>query len=126
MTFATAAVTAFNTACATASATALSGGTLEFLNSGGTVLASVPLGTPTASGAVTTMSGFPRTVSATADGNVASARYRTSTPADWKTDITVGLAGSGAQVIMSELALVTDQSVQVNSATLTHSGTAAA
>ena len=125
MTFAAAAITAFNTSSASASATSLNGGTVDFLSAGGTVLATASLGTPTASGAVTTMGGFPKTVTASADGTVASARLRTSAAADWKAGITVGLTGSGAQVIMSDLALVTGQSVQINSATLTHSGTAA-
>lgn len=125
MTFAAAAITAFNTSSASASATALNGGTVDFLNSGGTVLASASLGTPAASGAVTTMGGFPKTVTASAEGTVASARLRTSAPADWKTGVSVGLTGSGAQIIMSTLALVAGQSVQINSATLTHSGTAA-
>lgn len=125
MTFAAAAVTAFNTSSAGASATALLNGTLEFLNAGGDVLASAPLGTPTASGAVTTMGGYPRTVTASVAGTVASARFRTSAAANWKTGITVGLTGSGAEVILSELALLVGQSVQIASATLTHSGTAA-
>lgn len=125
MTFSATAITAFDNADAAASATSLAGGTIELLNSGGTVLASASLGTPTASGAVTTMGGFPKTVSAAADGTVASARYRTSGGQDWKTGMTVGLSGSGAQVIMSDLAVVTGQSVQINSATLTHTGSAA-
>lgn len=124
MTFASAAITAFNNAAAAASATALASGTLEFLDSGGSILASAGLGTPTSSGAVTTMSGFPKTVSGTA-GTIASARYRTSAPADWKTGITVGLSGSGAQVILSSLTIAAGQPVTVTSATLTHSGSAA-
>ena len=55
----------------------------------------------------------------------ASARYRTSASADWKTGITVGLSGSGAQVILSSLTIGAGQSVQVTSATLTHSGASA-
>jgi hypothetical protein len=125
MTFEAAAITAFNTAAAAASATALSGGTVELLSAGGAILASASLGTPTGSGALTTMGGFPKTVTAVADGIVASARYRTSAPANWKTGMTVGLAGSGAQVILSSLSLVTGQSVQFTSATLSHSGASA-
>jgi hypothetical protein len=125
MTVSSTAVTAFNAACATASATNLSGGTVEVLNAGGTVLASASLGTPTASGAVTTMGGFPKTVTAAATGTAVSARYRNSASADWKTGMSVGLSGSGAQVILSALDLTAGQSVQFNSATLTHTGTAA-
>jgi len=124
MTFASAAITAFNAAAAAASATALASGTLDFLDSGGSILASAGLGTPTSSGAVTTMGGFPKTVSGTA-GTIASARYRTSAAADWKTGITVGLSGSGAQVILSSLTIGSGQSVTVTSATLTHSGASA-
>lgn len=124
MTFSAAAITAFNTADAAASATSLASGTLEFLDSGGSILASAGLGTPTSSGAVTTMGGFPKTVSGTA-GTIASARYRTAGAADWKTGMTVGLSGSGAQVILSSLTITSGQSVTVSSATLTHSGASA-
>ena len=124
MTFSSAALTAFANAAAAASATALVSGDLDFLDAGGAILATVDLGTPTASDAVTTMSGFPRTAAGTA-GTIASARYRTSAGGDWKTGITVGLAGSGAQVILSALTITSGQSVQVTSATLTHSGTSA-
>lgn len=125
MTLAAAAVTAYNNAAASAAVTGLTGGTVDLLDSGGTVLASASLGTPTASGAVTTMGGFPKTVTAAASGTVASARYRTSASADWKTGMTVGLSGSGANVILSSLSITSGQSVQFNSATLTHNGTAA-
>lgn len=124
MTFSAAALTAFNNAAAAASASALASGDLDFLDSGGSILATVDLGTPTSSGAVTTMGGFPKTVSGTA-GTIASARYRTSASADWKTAISVGLSGSGAQVILSSLTIGAGQSVQVTSATLTHSGASA-
>lgn len=124
MTFSVAALTAFANAAAPASAAALVSGDLDLLDAGGAILATVDLGTPTASGAVTTMSGFPRTAAGTA-GTIASARYRTSAGGDWKTGITVGLAGSGAQVILSSLTIGAGQSVQVTSATLTHTGSAA-
>lgn len=122
MTFESAAITAFNNAAAAASATALAGGTLEFLDAGGAILASASLGTPTSAGPVATMGGYPRTVSGTA-GTIASARYRTSAPGDWKSSMSVGLAGSGAQVIVSSLTIGAGQSVTVSSATLTHTAT---
>ena len=125
MTFSASAVTAFNTSSAAQSATSLAAGKVDLLDSGGVVLASASLGTPTSSGAVTTMGGFPKTVTATAAGNVASARYRTAASADWKTGMTVGLAASGAEVILTSLALSIGQPVQFNSANLTHTGTAA-
>ena len=124
MTFASAAITAFDAADAAASAAVLVGGDLDFLDAGGGILATADLGTPTSSGNVTTMGGFPKTVSGTA-GTIASARYRTSASADWKTAISVGLSGSGAQVILSSLTIGSGQSVTVTSATLTHSGASA-
>lgn len=183
MTLATAAVTAYNNAAANAAITGLTGGTVEILDSGGAVLASAGLGTPTASGAVTTMGGFPKTVTASGSGTPASARYRNSAAANWKTGMPVGLSaaaapawatstayvagdkrtaganqyncttpgtsassgsgptgtGSGitdgtaaweyispanAQVQLSSLSITSGQSVQVNSATLTHDGAA--
>jgi hypothetical protein len=123
MTLAAAAVTAYNNASATAAIAGLTNGTVEILDAGGVVLASASLGTPTASGAVTTMGGFPKTSTAAATGTAASARYRTSAPADWKTGMSVGT--SGADVILSSLSITAGQSVQFNSATLTHNGTAA-
>ena len=119
MTLSATALTAIAAAAASTSATALTGGALELLSAGGAVLATASLGTPTASGAVTTMGGYPRTVNATA-GTIASARYRTSGALDWKSDMTVGLAGSGAQVIVSSLTITSGQQVTISSATLTH------
>lgn len=91
MTLSSAAYAAF----AAASATALTSGTLELLSASGAALATASLGTPTAAGAVTTMGGYPRTVSGTA-GTIASARYRTSSAVDWMTDMTVGLTSEAA------------------------------
>jgi hypothetical protein len=125
MTLSATALTAFNTADAAASVTGLASGTVQILDAGGTVLASASLGTPTASGAVMTGGGFPKTVTAAATGTAASARMRTSGAADWKTAMSVGLSGSGAQVILSSLSVTSGQSVQFNSATLSHSGTSA-
>ena len=120
MTLSAAALTAFAAARAAASASALVSGDLDLLDAGGAVLATADLGTPTASGAVTTMGGYPRTVPGTA-GTIASARFRTSAGGDWITDMTVGLSGSGAQVILSSLTIGIGQSVLINSAILTHS-----
>ena len=89
-------------AYASHNATALAGGFLDLLNSGGSVLAVFNLNTPsagTSSGPVTTFAGFPKSASGTA-GTVASARLRTSTGADFRTGIPVGIPGSGAPVIV--------------------------
>ena len=109
-------------AAAGASATGLAGGTVELLDGAGTVLASASVGTPTAAGAVVTMSGYPRTVTGTA-GAIASARYRTAGGGAWKVAMTVGLADSGAQVIVSALAILAGQQVTIVSATLSHAAT---
>lgn len=120
MSFSAAALALFASADAAASATALAGGTVDFLSSGGTVLASASLGTPTAAGAVTTGSGFPRSVPAVATGTVASARLRTSGGDGHAAGITVGLPGSGAQAILSALSVTAGQTVTVDSVALTH------
>lgn len=111
-------------AAAGASAAGLAGGTLDLLDAGGAVLASASVGTPTAAGGVVTMSGYPRTVNGTA-GTIASARYRTAGGGNWKSGMTVGLAGSGAQVIVSSLTVLTGQQVTISSATLNHAATVA-
>ena len=115
MTYQTAALTAF----AAASITPLNGGALQLLDSGSGVLATYPLDTPssTVSGSVQTFAGYPKSTTATA-GTVASARFRTSAAADWKTSVPVGIPGSGAQVIVnngsSTLALTAGQTVTVS------------
>lgn len=123
MTFSSDALTAFNTANAASSAAALAAGTLEILDSGGAILVSVGLGTPTSSGATTTMGGFPKTVTASATGTAASARYRTSAAANWKTGMSVGV--SATDVVMTTLSVVSGQSITISSATLAHSSTSA-
>jgi hypothetical protein len=124
MTFEAAALADF----AAASATALNGGSLELLASGGAVLATYPLNTPagSSSGPVTTFSGFPKSAQAQA-GIVASARFRKAGGAIYKSAITVGIPGSGAQVIINNnvgsLVLTAGQSAEVLAGpTLTHAG----
>lgn len=128
MTFGAAALAAY----AAADATALAGGSIQILDSGGTVLSTHPFNSGTAgssSGAVFTAAGFPKTTTASASGDAASARFRTSGAADYKTGITVGIAGSGAQVIIDNglgtLAIASGQAVTIAaSPTLTHSNPA--
>jgi hypothetical protein len=122
MTFEAAALADF----AAASATALNGGAIELLSSGGAVLASAPLNTPagTSSGPVTTFAGFPKTATAQA-GTVASARLVKAGGAVYKSAVTVGIPGSGAQVIVNNgsntLVLAAGQPVEIAaSPTLTH------
>jgi hypothetical protein len=123
MTLSAAALTAINNAAAAASATALASGTVEILDGSGNVLASAGLGAPTSSGATTTMGGFPKTVTASGSGTAATARYRTSAAADWKTGMPCGT--SGTQVVLSSLSITAGQSVLITSATLAHSATSA-
>lgn len=119
MTLSVSALAAISTAAAATSATNLAGGTVEILDAGGAVLASAGLGTPTSSGATTTMGGFPKSVTASGTGTAATARYRTSAATDWKTGMPCGT--SGTQVVLSSLSITSGQTVTINSATLVHS-----
>jgi len=116
MTFSAEALAAF----ATVSAASLASGDLDLLDASGNIVATFDLGAPTSNGATTTMSGFPRTSLAASGNTIASARYRTSSGGNWKTGMTVGLANSGAQVILSSLTPTVGQNVTINSATLAH------
>ena len=123
MTFQAAALAAY----AAADGAALAGGSIQILDSGSVVLTTHPLNTPasTSAGPVSTFAGFPKSAAALASGNAASARLRTSGGADYKTGLSVGIAGSGAQVIIDNgagtLAITAGASVQIAAGpTLTH------
>lgn len=114
-------------AYASADAAQLAGGSIQLLDSGGAVLATVAFNAGSAgtvAGAVMTAAGMPKTVTASASGAVAGARMRTSAAVDYQTGLTVGIPGSGAQVIVDNgagtLALAAGDQVTVLSATLTH------
>ena len=115
MTYQAAALAAF----AAASVAPLNSGSLQLLDIGGAVLATYPLDalSSTAVGSVQTFYGFPKSTTATA-GTVASARFRTSAAVDWKTGVSVGIPGSGAQVVVNNgsgtLVLTTGQTVTVS------------
>lgn len=100
------------------------GGKLELGTSGmGSVLATITLGATsgTVSGPVLTLSGFPRSdTSADAAGIAASARIRTAADADVITGLTVGVSGSGADVIVDNTNMAVGQTVTINSSTFTH------
>jgi len=89
----------------------------------GTVLATIALGNPiaaAASGAVLTLSGFPRSdTSADNTGTAAAARIRT---ASGGTDIITGLTvgTSGADINLDSLSITAGQTVTISSATITH------
>lgn len=88
----------------------------------GAVLATFTLdATPgVVSGAVLTLSGFPKSdVSADATGQAAAARIRTGAGVDVVTGLTVGT--SNADILLGSTALVAGQLVTLSSATITHS-----
>lgn len=89
----------------------------------GTVLATIALGNPiaaAASGAVLTLSGFPRSdTSADNAGTAAAARIRTASGGtDIITGLTVGLSGSDINV--DSVNITAGQTVRIDSATITH------
>lgn len=71
-----------------------------------------------ASGAVLTLSGFPKTVAAAATGTAAAARVRDSNNVDIITGLTVGTSGS--DINLDSLSITASQNVTINSATITH------
>lgn len=89
----------------------------------GTVLATIALGNPIAagaSGAVLTLSGFPRSdTSADNTGTAAAARIRT---ASGGTDIVTGLTvgTSGSDINLDSVSITAGQTVTISSATITH------
>ena len=89
----------------------------------GTVLATIALGNPiaaAASGAVLTLSGFPRSdTSADNTGTAAAAQIRTASGGtDIITGLTVGLSGSDINV--DSVNITAGQTVRIDSATITH------
>lgn len=88
----------------------------------GTVLASITLADPcgTVSGGVLTFSGFPRSdTSADANGTAAAARIRDSNGNDVITGLTVGLVGSGADIVFESVSFNVGEIITLNSATIT-------
>jgi len=86
-----------------------------------TVLAEFTLNDPsgTVSGAVLTLSGFPKSdTSANATGTAAAARIRDSNATDVVTGLTVGT--SATDIILDSVSITSGQTVTLNSATITH------
>lgn len=83
----------------------------------GAVLATINLNSPpgTVSGDTLTFNGFPKTVSASGTGTAAIARIRTSGNADRIVDISVGLPGSGADIVLSTTSIIAGNNVTVDS-----------
>ena len=93
-----------------------------FLDSGGATLATITFDAtcaPTTTSEVLTFSGFPKSATGVTAGQVASVKIVTSADVMVRDALTVGLAGSGAAVIMESLTLSTALTVQ--SMTITHS-----
>lgn len=87
----------------------------------GTVLAEITLNDPsgTISGAVLTLSGFPKSdTSANATGTAAAARIRDSSGTDVITGLTAGTTGS--DINLDSVQFTSGQTVTINSATITH------
>ena len=85
------------------------------------ILAEFTLNDPsgTISGAVLTLSGFPKSdASANNTGTAAAARIRDSTGTDVITGLTVGLSAS--DIILDSVSITSGQTVTLNSATITH------
>lgn len=88
----------------------------------GAVLASFVLNDPcgTVSGPTLTLSGFPKTASAGLAGTAAAAQIRDSNGVVRASGLTVGLPGSGADVILDAVVFTLNQSIQLQSAAITH------
>ena len=89
----------------------------------GTILASFTLNNPIAGAAtgagVLSLSGFPKSASASASGTAAAARIRTATGGtDIITGLTVGTTGS--DINLDSTSITSGQNVTINSATITH------
>lgn len=118
--------TAVKTARMTAVRDAIDGGSaagkLEIGTAGmAAVLATIALGDPsgTVSGAVLTLSGFPRSdTSADGTGTAAAARIRNSDNTDIITGLTVGT--SGTDIVLDTTSITAGQTVTINSAAFTH------
>jgi len=100
-------------------------GTLEIGTTGmGTVLSTITLSDPAfgaSSNGVITLNGVPLTDGAAdASGEAAAARIRDSDANDVVTGLTVGEAGSGADIILDEATIQSGQTVTLDSGTITH------
>jgi hypothetical protein len=97
-------------------------GKLEICTAGyASILATINLNATagTVSGAVLSLSGFPKTVAASAAGTAAIARIRTGANADVITGLTVGT--SGTDIILDNTNIQSGQNVTINATpTITH------
>ncbi len=104
----------------------LNGGDIQFIASGGQVIATVALNNPsgTISSDVINFSGFPKTVNPTQTGlAIAGVNWRTSAGTVYRTDTesgVVGLPASGARIIVSKLTPGVGDTITVQSVSLQH------
>lgn len=86
------------------------------------VLVEIPFADPSGSVAarVLTLSGMPKEGTAIANGTAAKVEIRDSNNVVIVSDLTVGVSGSGANIIINTTAIVTNQIVQLLSGTITH------
>lgn len=86
------------------------------------VLAEVPLDNPsfTVANGVMTVAGVPRTVDAVGTGVADKVEIRDGSGTTIISGLTIGLPGSGAEVIINALEISTGQTVQVMIGTITH------
>lgn len=85
------------------------------------VLATITLNDPsgTIAGTVLSLSGFPKTVAASASGTAAAARIRDSANTDVITGLTVGT--SGTDIVLDSTSITSGQNVTINATpTITH------
>ncbi len=85
------------------------------------VLVMITLADPasTVTGDVLTLSGTPKSGTATGTGTAAAARIRTSAAADVVTGLTVST--TGADINLDSVSITTGQTVTITSGTITHS-----
>lgn len=98
-------------------------GKLEIGTTGfASILVTVTLNDPcgTVSADVLTLAGFPKTVAASATGSAAVARYRDGDNVVVASGLTVGVTGSGADIIIDSTTITSGNNVTVNSASITH------
>lgn len=97
-----------------------SAGKLVIMTSGGTVLATFPLPTPSMliSGGVATLQGVPLTVPASATGVAAKGAFRNSGNTNVDSNLTVGT--SGTNIILTSTSVTAGQPVVVTGGTITH------
>jgi len=86
------------------------------------VLATIPLANPAGAvaGGVLTLGGMPRSATATAAGTAAKAELRDGAGTVVASGLTVGIAGSGADIIIGTTTISVGLTVQLNSGTITH------